>query len=116
MLMGRERSAYWTSRRSAAARHDSPRTFVPRLYAFDARVRIGGETGPACLERIEKPLKSCPKATTRVIARWQGELPRGAKIDTGSGELVVLRVFPMSQRVRVAHFLCASAETAPTEK
>lgn len=107
--MGRDRSAHWEQRRRMQAQ--PPRTFVPREYLFDARVRIAGETGPACIEPIRKPLVTCPQATLRVIVRWAGKLPRGARVDTGDAELIVLRMFPMSDRVRVAHLLCVKAES-----
>lgn len=108
-MVRKERSAYWADRRRAAAAAPGPRTFTPRVYAFDARVKISGVTGPACLERIDKPLTKCPKATIRVIVRWEGLVKPGARIDTGDGELIVLRVFPMNDRVRVAHLLCCRA-------
>lgn len=105
--MGRERSAYWTSRRVATAWREQPRTFTPRVYAFDARVEIAGKIGPACVEPIVRAPKGCPAASVRVIVRWEGKLPKGARISTGDRDLVVLRMFPMSDRVRVAHLLCA---------
>jgi hypothetical protein len=109
--MGREKSAHWAARRASWSRHEQqPRTFPPRVYTFAARVEIAGVTGPACVEPIERPLKGCPAATVRIIVRWDGKLAKGARISTGDRELVVLRVFPMTDRVRVAHLLCARAD------
>lgn len=81
------------------------------VYAFAERVTIAGEDGPACVEHIAKPLKGCPQASTRVIVRWEGRLRPGTRIQTGGRELVVVRMFPMTPRMRIAHLLCAPAPT-----
>lgn len=111
--MGRDKTAYWEARRRS---RDQQRSTGPRLYAFDARVVICGEAGPACLEVIERPLAGCPRATVRIIVRWAGKLPRGARVSTGSAELEVLRMFSMTSRNRVAHLLCRPAEAVKEQR
>ena len=117
--MGRDRSSYWAARRRAHSRPAAP-VFQKRVYDFADRLIIGGVEGPACVEALAAPLKTAPDATMRVMVRWEGKLAKGAVVELlGGKRLTVVRMFPMSTRVRVAHLLCklatdAQGATCPT--
>jgi hypothetical protein len=54
--MGRNRDAYWASRRSLQAyRARRACMAAPRAYAFDREAAIQGAQGRACLEQILTP-------------------------------------------------------------
>ena len=109
--MGRNRDAYWASRRSLQAyRAKHAYMAAPRAYAFDREAVIQGARGRACLEQILTPPKDTPQASCRVIARWTGLLRPGSVITVADRSLFVLRVRPMSGRRTVAHILCRGAE------
>lgn len=80
-----------------------------RAYAFDAWVEIDGVRGPACIERMARPPRNCARASVRVIVRWEGRLRRGTIVPTSAGAMILLRMFPMSPRARIAHLLCGPA-------
>lgn len=112
--MGRDMSAHWASRRASWERHQQgggPRRFKARTYSFTAQATIRGQTGAAHVEPIATPLTRCPAATTRVIVRWSGTLPPRTTITVDGRPLVVLKVFPITARVSVAHLLCITPET-----
>ena len=112
--MGRNRDAYWNSRRAMRAyRARLACMAVPRAYAFDREAVIEGARGRVCLEQILTPPKDTPDASSRVMARWTGLLQPGSVITVADRRLVVLRVRPMGGRRTVAHILCRDA-AAPT--
>lgn len=108
--MGRNRDAYWTSRRAAQAyRARLAGRTAPRAYAFDREAIIQGARGRVCLEPILTPPKDTPHASWRVLARWTGLLRPGSIITVADRRLVVLRVRPMDERRTAAHILCQDA-------
>lgn len=84
-----------------------------RAYAFDAWVEISGVRGPACIERMARPPRNCARASVRVIVRWEGRLRRGTIVPSSAGPMILLRMFPMSPRARIAHLLCGPAVSFP---
>lgn len=82
--------------------------FNKSAYQFTEKVVIAGEEGHAHVETIAKPVKMCPHATTRVIARWVGKVKRNTVILVNGEGMRVLRMFAMEKGAPVAHFLCVA--------
>lgn len=110
--MGRSKDAYWASRRrnqeaaSAAATRPAWMDKPPRR--FDQVVILRGTRGACAVEPIEQPLRTCPGASVRVVAKWHGHVAPGEVLQAPPGRaLRVLRYLPVTARRASAHFLCA---------
>jgi hypothetical protein len=87
--------------------------FVARVLVFDRPATIQGQRGAVMLEAIAKPLKTCPGASLRILARWSGVLAPGTLVEVDGRRLEVLKCRPMTARQRTAHFLCRPCEVEP---
>lgn len=108
------RSRYDAPNRYGGFRPTRPeRNWTARVLDFSRRAVIRGEAGFVMVETISKALKTCPLATVRILARWEGALAAGTEILVSGDRLEVLKHKPINGRQRVAHLLCRPCQDKP---